>query len=425
MLNVKRKQLDVLFSLRIPVDDQMRKFRFPLPISLISYIYKTKDNTGQPSLVIPFDSTPCFYMQKIEGEDLGDGRKQPSFSRTNKIWSDWDTWYRVTDIVDGAIRAVLRPTPVMNYRDTAIIDIGRWTNYRLIFDNSSFSGLRTMGWTSKISLTILPSGKSLRRCGVFCQRKSTAHLSFPVRYQLEVCLSNGYIKEHNITIAFLKKLEALESQQAVHILEKVADRQKIYYDSMEIFDIPIKGIKRKMPSYCLLRRLVTITPTMMHVATPVMETSNRIIRKYEADANRFIRVRFTDEKNEGQLRNQPNAFGNSQFRENGAYFYAPTLSKSANDIRMSLGEFDHIKTVSKFAARLGQCFSTTRAMGVTVELTTTPDKKHNNFIFTDGVGKLSPFLAQMAAQELGLVNAFTDPPSLFQFRLGGSKGVVR
>ncbi|KAJ6267519.1 RNA dependent RNA polymerase-domain-containing protein [Bipolaris maydis] len=80
---------------------------------------------------------------------------------------------------------------------------------------------------------------------------------------------------------------------------------------------------------------------------------------------------------------------------------------------MSLGEFDHIKTVSKFAARLGQCFSTTRAMGVTVELTTTPDKKHNNFIFTDGVGKLSPFLAQMAAQELGLVNAFTDPPSLF------------
>jgi RNA-dependent RNA polymerase len=279
-----------------------------------------------------------------------------------------------------------------------------------------------------------------------------AHLSFPVRYQLEVCLSNGYIKEHNITIDFLKKLEALESQKAVYILEKVADRQQIYYDPMEIFDIPIRGLKRKIPSYCVLQRAVTITPSMMHVATPVMETSNRIIRKYEADIDRFIRVKFTDEKTEGQLRTLPNgraealfdrvsramnngivvagryyeflAFGNSQFRENGAYFYAPTASKSADDIRLSLGQFDHIKTVSKFAARLGQCFSTTRAMGVAVKLVMIPDIKRNGFVFTDGVGKLSPFLAIMAAQELGLANPFADPPSLFQFRLGGSKGVL-
>ncbi|EUC47688.1 hypothetical protein COCMIDRAFT_24397 [Bipolaris oryzae ATCC 44560] len=484
-LNLKRKELDILFSLRIPINNQMRKFRFSLPISLISHIYKTKDSTGQPSLVIPFDSTPCFYMQRNEGENLGDGRKQTSFSRTDKIWSDWDTWYRVTDIVDGAIRATLRRTPVMNHRDTAIIDIGRWTDYRLVFDNPSLSGPQFKNFSDALTdhgveikdlidyptkrkipsplwsllseeiygthphLDVTPSNQGMDFNNIFARQ---AHLSFPVRYQLEVCLSNGYIKEHTITIGFLKKLETLESQRAVHILEKVADRQKIYYNPMEIFDIPIKSTKRKIPSYCLLQRSVTITPTMMHVATPVMETSNRIIRKYEADADRFIRVRFTDEKSEGQLRNQPNgraealfdrvframkngivvagryyeflAFGNSQFRENGAYFYAPTASKSANDIRMSLGEFDHIKTVSKFAARLGQCFSTTRAMGVTVKLVKAPDVERNGFVFTDGVGKLSPFLAQMAAQELGLANAFTDPPSLFQFRLGGSKGVL-
>ncbi|XP_014561098.1 hypothetical protein COCVIDRAFT_87504 [Bipolaris victoriae FI3] len=485
MLSLKRKELDILFSLHIPVDNRMRKFRFSLPISLISHIYKTKDSTGQPSLVIPFDSTPCFYMQKNEGEDLGDGRKQTSFSRTDKIWSDWDTWYRVTDIVDGAIRTVLRRTPVMNHRGTAIIDIGRWTDYRLVFDSSSLSGPQFKNFSDALvdygveikdlidyptkrkipsplwnllseeiygthpHLDVTPSNQGMDFNNIFARQ---AHLSFPVRYQLEVCLSNGYIKEHNITTGFLKKLETLESQQAVHILEKVADRQKIYYDPTEIFNIPIKSTKRKIPSYCLLQRSVTITPTMMHVATPVMETSNRIIRKYEADADRFVRVRFTDEKSEGQLRNQPNgraealfdrvframkngivvagryyeflAFGNSQFRENGAYFYAPTASKSANDIRMSLGEFDHIKTVSKFAARLGQCFSTTRAMGVTVKLVIDQDVERNGFVFTDGVGRLSPFLAKMAAQELGLANAFTDPPSLFQFRLGGSKGVL-
>lgn len=191
---------------------------------------------------------------------------------------------------------------------------------------------------------------------------------------------------------------------------------------------------------------------MIHVASPVMEISNRITRKYIADADRFIRIKFSDEKTEGLLRSLPIgraeavfdrvsramkhgvvvagryyeflAFGNSQFREHGAYFYAPTSSKSADDIRISLGQFDHIKTVAKFGARLGQCFSTTRAMQVSVRIQKIPDITRNGYNFTDGVGKIGPFLAVMAAQELGLPHAFERPPSLYQFRLGGCKGVL-
>jgi RNA-dependent RNA polymerase len=279
------------------------------------------------------------------------------------------------------------------------------------------------------------------------------HLTSPVRYQLEACLSNGYLKEHNITSEFLEKLAALETRRAIYILEKVLDKQRVYYDPLEIFKIRTKGgMEKKVPSYCVLQRSAIITPTMIHVASPVMETSNRITRKYAADADRFIRVKFSDEKTEGVLRSMPNnradalfdrvrramqngivvagrfyeflAFGNSQFREHGAYFYAPTSSKSADDIRLSLGQFDHIKTVAKFGARLGQCFSTTRAMRVNVQLVKIPDIERNGYCFTDGVGKLSLFLAQMAAEELGLSNAFDDPPSLYQFRLGGCKGVL-
>jgi RNA-dependent RNA polymerase len=279
------------------------------------------------------------------------------------------------------------------------------------------------------------------------------HLTFPVRYQFEACLSNGYLKEHTITTEFLEKLASLESHRAVHILEKVCDKQQVYYNPMDIFKIRIKGsLDKNVPSYCILQRSAIITPTSIHVASPVMETSNRITRKYAADADRFIRVKFSDEKTEGVLRNMPNdaaeapfdrvrramrngivvagrfyeflAFGNSQFREHGAYFYAPTSSKSADDIRLSLGRFDHIKTVAKFGARLGQCFSTTRAMRVSVKIVKIPDIERNGYCFTDGVGKLSPFLAKMAAQELGLANAFDDPPSLYQFRLGGCKGVL-
>jgi RNA-dependent RNA polymerase len=278
-------------------------------------------------------------------------------------------------------------------------------------------------------------------------------LKFPVRYQFEACLTNGYLKEHNITADFLKKLESLDERRAVYILEKVVDKQRVYYDPMDIFKIRIKSsLDKKVPSYCILQRSAIITPTSIHVASPVMETSNRITRKYAADADRFIRIKFSDEKTEGVLRNMPNdraeatfdrvrramrngivvagrfyeflAFGNSQFREHGAYFYSPTSSKSADDIRLSLGRFDHIKTIAKFGARLGQCFSTTRAMRVSVKIVKIPDIERNGYCFTDGVGKLSLFLAQMAAQELGLANAFKDPPSLFQFRLGGCKGVL-
>jgi RNA-dependent RNA polymerase len=282
---------------------------------------------------------------------------------------------------------------------------------------------------------------------------SRAILEFPIRYQFEACLSNGHLKEHTITTEFLEKLKSLDQRRAVYILEKVVDKQRVYYDPMDIFKIHIKcSLDKKVPSYCILQRSAVITPTSIHVASPVMETSNRITRKYAADADRFIRIKFSDEKTEGVLRNMPNdraeapfdrvrramrngivvagrfyeflAFGNSQFREHGAYFYAPTSSKSADDIRLSLGQFDHIKTVAKFGARLGQCFSTTRAMRINVKIVKIPDIERNGYCFTDGVGKLSPFLAQMAAQELGLANAFNDPPSLYQFRLGGCKGVL-
>ncbi|KAF1834188.1 RdRP-domain-containing protein [Decorospora gaudefroyi] len=483
-LNLKRKELDVQFPLQI--DSETRKFRFRLPIALLSRIYKVADRfTGLPTLVIPFDSPPQFFMQKKEGEHLGEGRQHTSFSHKEKVWIDWSTWFRETDVVSGEVRASLQHKPLMNHKNTAIIDIGRWTDYRITFDSRTLTGPKYMDFSEALAdhgvaiedldtyiiKTRAPSPlRNLLQDEISgthphlepsSNTKEPAfddlfvgpiHLSFPVRYQLDVCLTNGYLKEHSITKAFLEKLQSMEPCHALYILEKVADKQHVYYDPMDIFDIRAKALPRKVPSYCVLQRSVNITPTMMHVASPIMETSNRIIRQYAADADRFIRVKFSDEKTEGQLRTMPNdraeavfdrvcramkhgivvagryyeflAFGNSQFREHGAYFYAPTSSKSADDIRNSLGDFSHIKTVAKFGARLGQCFSTTREMLETPKIRQVPDIERNGYTFTDGVGKLSPFLAQMAAQQLGLSNAFDDPPSLFQFRLGGCKGVL-
>ncbi|KAF3040260.1 hypothetical protein E8E12_003541 [Didymella heteroderae] len=476
-LNLRRKEVEIQFPLMI--DQQPHKFSFRLPVSQLSSIYKTKNEDNSSSMIIPFDRPPQFFVHKkptMEDDSL--------FPKKERTWSAWSLMFRETDVADSRTRREMQALPLLDGRGSAMIDIGRWTTYRLTFDSSTLSGPQFKEFSNALS----DFGVVLRDCDQFTssserpsplstlleeeyagthshfqasQKASSTfdlafglvHLSFPVRYQLEACLSNGFIKESNITREFLEKLQGLGPDRATRILEKVVDRQRIYYEPMDIFKIHTKLTPQTLiPRHCVMQRSVNITPTMMHVASPVMEISNRITRQYLADSDRFIRVKFTDEKGEGALRNTSGgrhgalfnrvsramrngivvagryyeflAFGNSQFREAGAYFYAPTSTKSAHDIRMTLGHFNHIKTVAKYGARLGQCFSTTRAMQTTVTVRIIDDIERNGYTFTDGVGKLSRFLAQMAARDLGLHNAFEDPPSLYQFRLGGCKGVL-
>lgn len=119
------------------------------------------------------------------------------------------------------------------------------------------------------------------------------------------------------------------------------------------------------------------------------------------------------------------ASGNSQFRENGAYFFAPLDHLQIFNIRQWMGDFREIKVVARHVARLGQCFSTTRAInGTKVTIVEIQDHYAGKFCFTDGVGKISKFLAQMTASEMGISMPGGEPPSVFQFRLGGCKGVL-
>lgn len=90
-----------------------------------------------------------------------------------------------------------------------------------------------------------------------------------------------------------------------------------------------------------------------------------------------------------------------------------------------MGMFKDIKTVPLYLARLGQCFSTTRAIhGAKTEVKEMEDIVRNGYNFTDGVGKMSPILAHVAASELGILQHSQEPPSVFQIRAGGCKGVL-
>ena len=88
---------------------------------------------------------------------------------------------------------------------------------------------------------------------------------------------------------------------AQDLLEYVANQGKRVYDVMSLFDLKLTegtALRARIPHYCEYIRAATITPTAVYFQTPVPETSNRVIRKYALHADRFLRVRFTEEKEE-------------------------------------------------------------------------------------------------------------------------------
>ncbi|XP_077234209.1 RNA-dependent RNA polymerase 1-like [Tasmannia lanceolata] len=107
--------------------------------------------------------------------------------------------------------------------------------------------------------------------------------------------------------------------------------------------------------------------------------------------------------------------------------FAPRDGITAADIRKWMGDFSEIRKVAKYAARLGQSFGSSKeTLNVHRNDTETiPDVEINvngiNYVFSDGIGKISAEFAQKIAIECGLKNS---TPSAFQIRYGGYKGVV-
>lgn len=129
-------------------------------------------------------------------------------------------------------------------------------------------------------------------------------LPFEVRYQLEVCLSQGFLNEHNLSEEFIWTLMSMKIKQAQEVLEYIANHGNRLYDPMSLVRAKNgQGLlsRTKIPSYCAYVRSATVTPTTIYFQTPVAETSNRVIRQYSQYADRFLRVRFTEEKTDVSL----------------------------------------------------------------------------------------------------------------------------
>ncbi|WEW57495.1 RNA-dependent RNA polymerase [Emydomyces testavorans] len=458
-----RREISVSFQLS--VNDRaslVYSYRFRIPFIHLARILQVKD-LEDSSFVIVLDSPPIYHRRL---NDL-----TVTFSDTENIWRASDTWFRQTDIPYSQIEVAQAP-----------LSLRRWTTFRLTFRNSEGNNvnkletLQRMCTDFNVEVHEAPEFEVKTKPGVTAawkwidppnhgSKRTTSlqdlaeedyiPLPFAVRYQLEVCLSHGFLNEYTMDKQFVTTLATLGETKATELLEHVASEKVVYYDPMRIFDILFvnPATSRRIPKYCCYMRTARVTPSTVYFGTPSVDISNRVIRHYIEYVDRFLRVRFTDEKYEGKINSSYNntmdavftrikrtmmngiilgdrhyeflAFGNSQFREHGAYFFASLPHLTAANIRAWMGHFSDIKEIAKHAARLGQCFSTTRAVtGCPVQIREIEDVERNGYTFSDGVGRISRFLAQMVVSEFKITTPCGEPPSVFQFRLGGCKGIL-
>jgi len=190
--------------------------------------------------------------------------------------------------------------------------------------------------------------------------------------------------------------------------------------------------------------MVSLSPSAVRCSLPTWILSNRVLRHFGAE--NFILVSFVDEGgsrvpiNSGadsisnwvtdKLANGFRFCGedfayvassNSQAREGHGWFVkrSPKLPHP-RVVRSWIGELEKITPISKFVARMGLAFTSTRPSIDLNEFSVIPDIQRNGHLFTDGAGQISVDLAEEVTKSLGLPMC----PTAFQIRFQGCKGVL-
>uniref|UniRef100_A0A6A7G3N6 RNA-dependent RNA polymerase n=2 Tax=Hirondellea gigas TaxID=1518452 RepID=A0A6A7G3N6_9CRUS len=238
--------------------------------------------------------------------------------------------------------------------------------------------------------------------------------------------------------------------------ERLVSRATIVYNLFEEFMKLIDFLSddqafhnvRIIPDYCAITRKVYISPLKITPIPPLVEQSNRVLRRFPHLQSRFLRVTFCDEElykmhyiEAGQSEDITTrilsilqyglligsrrfsflAWSTSQLREHSLWLFNESDDYSAQDIRDSLGTFSE-RIVAKYAARLGQPFSASYE-GSSLnkgDVVIVDDIKRYQYTFSDGIGKCRPDLMKKICRQAG----FSEVYSGLQIRIGGAKGMI-
>lgn len=296
------------------------------------------------------------------------------------------------------------------------------------------------------------------------------NLPYKILFKINSLIQHGCLPVLAIDVNFFQlvdpgkvKLEYIES--ALHKLDQIKVccyepaqwLEKQYKKYSENSALPVSSTISLDDGLVYVHR-VRVTPSKIYFCGPEVNLSNRVLRNYPEDTDNFLRVSFLDEDMDklhssdlvadmdretklhervlatlkngieiGDKKFEFLAFSPSQLRDNSVWMVASRTGLTASDIRKWMGEFHEIRNVAKYAARLGQSFSSSRET-VSVgrhEIKIIPDiefrRGETRYCFSDGIGKISYELAQEVAEKCGCGD---NTPSAFQIRYGGYKGVV-
>jgi len=337
-----------------------------------------------------------------------------------------------------------------------------YRNYYKVDD--TFNLVKQLDFSSKLNfvpMVILPEGFNLPYKILFKINSLVQHSCLPLQAidtNLFHMVDPQRIKFEYIESALNKLYQMKECcYDPVQWLEKQYQR----YSTNTL--IPISSSISLYNGLVYVHR-VKVTPSKIYFCGPEVNLSNRVLRNYPQDTDNFLRVSFVDENMDklrssdllsgsscidvdretkvhqrvlstlkngieiGDKKFEFLAFSSSQLRDNSAWMFAPRTGLTTCDIRKWMGDFHEIKNVAKYAARLGQSFSSSRETVSVgrheIEIIADIELKRGEikYCFSDGIGKISYELAQEVAKKCGCKDDII--PSAFQIRYGGYKGVV-
>uniref|UniRef100_N1QZQ3 RNA-dependent RNA polymerase n=1 Tax=Aegilops tauschii TaxID=37682 RepID=N1QZQ3_AEGTA len=246
----------------------------------------------------------------------------------------------------------------------------------------------------------------------FCVQKAEG-LTFPVLFLVNALVHKGIINQHQLTPEFLGLLRERDDH------DNVAALKDFWGDKLPVFDACqrlTKALDRVSP------KLLRCGKDRSHNNTVEELMSHSF--KQKTTVHMRVRTFMTSGFHMCGRKYSLLAFSPNQLRDRSAWFFAEDGNTTVESIRQWMGRFT-CRNVAKHAARMGQCFSSSYAT-VTVQPhevnENLEDIERNGYTFSDGIGKIVPELAMEVAQRLQLTA--DSPPSAYQIRFGGYKGVI-
>ena len=264
------------------------------------------------------------------------------------------------------------------------------------------------------------------------------------------------LEKHNVeTVVYI--LQTFWGRLSVRTFELLSEGLNIHSNFSEVAKFCCNHPHEVSADRAWIHR-VDIMPCGYNLEGPEWMGSNRVLRMFPEDHDQFLKVSFTEEDLTRIRQNREYrisvivkqrwgdilssgvevagrrfdflGFSQSSLKEHSAWFMCPFEREgrmiTAEALRRELGDFSKIRCAPRFAARIGQTFTTTShslEIDPDREIRCIDDIKIGDFIFSDGVGTISESMMRRIWSRTG-VEDDTVKPVVYQIRLGGSKGVL-